>query len=187
MCGVCAVLPGGTAALSEGCIFAYHVIPLYQEALLLSVEAALMCGASTALPGGTAALSEGHIFALFTFDYVYDQDSTQEELYLRSAQHVVLSILQVGEWERGTGILCVLAFGSACCDVRPSGEKVGKGDGHVHVLAACCAVHPTCGIPHGRGKGHITCTCACCGVRPSGGRVERGGGHMHVPALLSAA
>ncbi|KAF5835168.1 P-loop containing nucleoside triphosphate hydrolase protein [Dunaliella salina] len=30
----------------------------------------------------------------FTFDYVYDQDSTQEELYLRSAQHVVLSILQ---------------------------------------------------------------------------------------------
>ncbi len=32
----------------------------------------------------------------FTFDHVYDQDSTQEELYLRSAQPVVLSILQVG-------------------------------------------------------------------------------------------
>jgi len=29
---------------------------------------------------------------------VYDQDSTQEELYLRSAQPVVLSILQVGAW-----------------------------------------------------------------------------------------
>lgn len=31
----------------------------------------------------------------FTFDHVYDQDCPQEELYARSAQQVVLSILQV--------------------------------------------------------------------------------------------
>ncbi|GAX79497.1 hypothetical protein CEUSTIGMA_g6938.t1 [Chlamydomonas eustigma] len=30
----------------------------------------------------------------FTFDHVYDQSSSQEELYTKSAQHIVLSILQ---------------------------------------------------------------------------------------------
>jgi hypothetical protein len=34
----------------------------------------------------------------FTFDHVYDQASSQEQVYMRSAQHVVLSILQVGRW-----------------------------------------------------------------------------------------
>ena len=33
--------------------------------------------------------------ARFTFDHVYDQDSSQEQVYRNSAQHVVLSILQV--------------------------------------------------------------------------------------------
>ncbi len=31
----------------------------------------------------------------FTFDHVYDQQSSQEEVYSGSAQQVVLSILQV--------------------------------------------------------------------------------------------
>ncbi|KAG1674732.1 hypothetical protein FOA52_013567 [Chlamydomonas sp. UWO 241] len=46
--------------------------------------------------GGTPTGPDGLLFATyrFTFDHVYDQESTQETVYRNSAQHVVLSILQ---------------------------------------------------------------------------------------------
>jgi hypothetical protein len=46
---------------------------------------------------GAATTPEGLLFATyrFTFDHVYDQESTQDMVYTNSAQHVVLSILQV--------------------------------------------------------------------------------------------
>ena len=52
-------------------------------------------------------VADGMLFASyrFTFDHVYDQDSSQDEVYSQSAKQVVLSTLQASAflWGRGGG------------------------------------------------------------------------------------
>lgn len=60
----------------------------------------------------------------FTFDQVYDQGSSQEEVYLRSAQGVVLSILQV---RKMTVILLVLNLQLPCAPAAQAARYAAQG------------------------------------------------------------
>ena len=107
-----------------------------------------------------AAASERNIEPpkTFTFDQVYDENSTQENIYVQTASRIVDSVL---EGFNGTIFACAPAPAAWHCCLAPAARHLLLGSCS---YACACSCSCSCSCTYACGCGcRCDCGCGCCG------------------------